>query len=366
MSEDASGGGEKTHDPTPQKLEDARKRGEIAKSTDLSAAAAYFGLLIAIGVTGGSLVHGSGQLLSAFIARADTLAPRLLAEGGGAVSLGITLDAAVWLAPLFAVPFVLTLAVIFAQQALVFAPEKLKPKMNRISPIAQFKNKFGPTGLAEFAKATVKLVTISIVLGFFLLGETDRIIGLVLIPPSAAPGEIAALAVGLLTRIAIIALAIAAIDYVWQRYDHMRRNRMSFQEIKEEVKGSEGDPMVKAQRRRRAEEIANNRMMLDVPEAAVVIVNPTHYAVALKWRREEGGAPIVVAKGVDDVALRIRLAAERADVPIHEDPPTARALEATTQIGAEIEPAHYQAVAAAIRFADAMRRKAREQGLKHD
>ena len=130
----------------------------------------------------------------------------------------------------------------------------------------------------------------------------------------------------------------------------------------EEHKKAEGDPMVKSQRRQRAQEIAMNQMMHEVPKSDVVIVNPTHYAVALKWNRAAGGAPVVAAKGIDGVALRIREAAMAANVPIHHDPPTARALEATTEIGAEIEPAHYQAVAAAIRFSEAMRRKARERG----
>ena len=166
----------------------------------------------------------------------------------------------------------------------------------------------------------------------------------------------------LLTITCLIAVTIAGVDLVWQRFDHARRLRMSYQDLREEARQSEGDPHMKAQRRSRAEAIATNRMLLDVPKADVVIVNPTHYAVALKWSRAKGSAPVCVAKGEDEVALRIREVAATAGVPVHSDPPTARALHATVEIGREIAPEHYRAVAAAIRFADRMRQAARARG----
>ncbi len=151
-------------------------------------------------------------------------------------------------------------------------------------------------------------------------------------------------------------------DLLWQRFDHARKLMMSFQELRDEAKESEGDPHLKSERRRRGQEIATNRMLADVPTADVVVVNPTHYAVALKWSREKGSAPVCVAKGVDEVALRIREAATVAGVPIRSDPPTARALHATTELGEEISHEHYAAVAAAIRFSEEIRAKARERG----
>lgn len=360
MSGEGQDSGEKSHEPTQQRLDEARKKGDVPKSADLSAAAAYFGLLVALGVAGVGAAGSSGAVLAGYLARAETLAPRHLNSGAG-LSFEIALQAIAGFLPLFGLPFLFVLVAIFAQQALVFAPEKLAPRLNRISPLTQAKNKFGPTGLFEFTKSALKLMVISIVLALFLMSETDRIVGLTRAAPKAIPAEMARLAVSLLLQIAVVALVIAVFDVLWQRFDHARKLRMSFQELKEEMKRSEGDPMIKSQRRRR-EEIATNRMMSDVPKAAVVIVNPTHYAVALKWDRRTDGAPVVVAKGVDGVALRIREAAERANVPIHHDPPTARALEAVVEIGAEIEPAHYHAVAAAIRFAEALRAKARERG----
>lgn len=165
-----------------------------------------------------------------------------------------------------------------------------------------------------------------------------------------------------MTITCLIAVTVAGVDLVWQRFDHARKLRMSFQDMKQEAKSSEGDPYIKAQRRQRGQAIATNRMLLDVPTADVVIVNPTHYAVALKWSRARGSAPVCVAKGEDEIALKIREIAATAGIPVHADPPTARALHATVELGREITPEHYRAVAAAVRFADRMRRAARGRG----
>jgi flagellar biosynthetic protein FlhB len=156
-------------------------------------------------------------------------------------------------------------------------------------------------------------------------------------------------------------MVIGAIDYFWQYFEHIRTNRMSHKELTDEMKESEGDPYMKNERRRRGIDIALNRMIADVAKADVVVVNPTHYAVALKWARDQGSAPICVAKGVDEIAARIRAAAAEAGVPVHRDPPTARAIHATVELGAEIRPEHYRAVAAAIRFAERMRERARHR-----
>ena len=160
--------------------------------------------------------------------------------------------------------------------------------------------------------------------------------------------------------VALIAAVIGAIDYLWQRAEHLRRNRMSRKELMDEMKQSEGDPHMKSQRRQRGVEIATKQMVADTAKADVVIVNPTHYAVALQWKRESRRPPVCLAKGVDEVAARIREVAMEHGVPIHSDPPTARALHATIDIGQEIHPDHYKSVAAAIRFAEKMRQKAKK------
>jgi len=159
----------------------------------------------------------------------------------------------------------------------------------------------------------------------------------------------------------MVAGLLAFFDLFWQRLSYLKRLRMSHQELKDEGKQSEGDPYMRAQRRERARQIANNQMMLAVPEADVVTANPIHYAVALKWRRQEASAPVCLAKGVDEIALAIRARAVEAGVPVQTDPPTARSIHGLVEIGQEIRPEHFKAVAAAIIFADEMRRRAREQ-----
>ncbi|MEM9043682.1 MAG: flagellar type III secretion system protein FlhB [Pseudomonadota bacterium] len=360
--EGGSDEGEKTQEPTEQKIEEARKKGDVAKSTDLAVFAAYLGLLIAMAAAGQSAVDQAGVVLSRLFADADTLSIRLLSTGGQGLSLQIVAESLLGFSAIFGIPFLLVLLVFAAQRVIIFVPSKIEPKLNRISPLEQAKQKYGISGIFEFLKSAVKMLIFSVLLGVFLYAQRDEVVGVVRAIPTAVPATMMQMANALLIQIALIALLIGAVDYMWQVYDHRRKLRMSFQEVKEEMKRSEGDPAMKAKRRQRAEEIATNRMMTEVPKSTVVVVNPTHYAVALKWNRALDPAPVVVAKGVDETALSIRRIATEADVPIFSDPVTARALEATVPIGKEIDPGHYQAVAAAIRFAEAMRAKARERG----
>lgn len=223
----------------------------------------------------------------------------------------------------------------------------------------QFANKFGRAGLFEFAKSSAKLTIYSVILGVFLVFQSTAILGTLYYSPAIATAELLRLSLLLMSVVLVVALVLGGIDLVWQRAEHVRKNRMSRKEITDEVKESEGDPTMKQQRRQRGVTLAMNQMLADVPKADVVIVNPTHYAVALKWDRLTGRAPVCVAKGVDLVAGRIRDCAREAGVPVHSDPPTARALHAAIEVGEEIQTEHYKAVAAAIRFAEQIRRKAR-------
>ena len=256
----------------------------------------------------------------------------------------------------------MALAVLFALRGVVFAPQKLEPKLSRISLLSNAKNKFGLSGLMEFAKSTLKLVIYGLVLWLFLRARLPDLLSAL----GQSPGPVTVLMLRMMSEFLAIVVAImvviGAVDYLWQRFDHHRKQRMSHQELREDHKQAEGDPHLKQKRRQRATEFASNRMLTDVPGAAVVIVNPTHYAVALKWQAGSTGAPVCVAKGTDEIAARIREIALDNNVPIHSDPPTARALFATTRIGAEILPEHYREVAAAIRFADEMRQRAARRG----
>lgn len=353
---------EKSHEPSQRKLEDARKKGDIPRSTDLLTASAYLGMLVTGTAIGGQAMLNFGEALMPLIEQPDRLQDLFFKDGTTAVAGGLIAAALKPTLPILMLPGAFVLLALFASRGIVFAGSKLQPKLNRLSLLENAKNKFGRKGLFEFFKSFVKLTIYSILLGVFLSNQLEYIVGAI----HASPGEVILLMLDLMMRflfiVLLIAVVIGGIDFFWQQAEHTRKNRMTQKELKDEMKESEGDPYVKQNRRMRAQEIALNQMMADVPDADVIIVNPTHYAVALQWSRLPGSAPKCVAKGVDNVALRIREKATEAGVPIHSDPPTARALHATTEIGQEIPVEHYRKVAAAIRFADKMRMKAAQKG----
>ncbi|MBY6066422.1 flagellar type III secretion system protein FlhB [Leisingera aquaemixtae] len=350
---------DKSFEPTEQKLRKAREKGEVAKSTDLSVAAAYLGLIVAFYAAGSSSVEGTGTALMAFLDQPDRLA-QLFFEGSAAAPSGGFAGSLIRpILPWFLVPFALVLLSIVGQRALVFAPSKLEPKLSRISIISNAKNKFGRAGLFEFLKSFLKLLLYSVCLSVYLTHRLPDMIASSGTGPQSVVTMLSQLALEFLFLALIIALAIGVVDAAFQHAEHRRKNMMSRKEIQDEMKDSEGDPHMKGKRRQRGQEIAMGQMMADVPNADVVIVNPTHYAVALKWSREKGAAPVCVAKGVDEVAAAIRRVANENAVPIHSDPPTARALHAAIEIGDEILEEHYAPVAAAIRFAEEMRKRAK-------
>jgi flagellar biosynthetic protein FlhB len=353
-----SDAGEKSHEATPRKLQQARERGEVPRAADLAAALALSGLLALALLPGGWLPLRIGALGQGLLAQAEPLSRA--AFGGGVAVMGAVLaEIGRATAPLALLAPGLVILGMVALRVFVIASDRIKPKLSRIDPLGNARQKFGPSGLMEFAKSLVKLLIFSAVLWFFLVARIETLLGMI----HQEPGVIAATMMGLLVQflalVVAIMFAVGALDHLWQRFDHAQQQRMSHQELRDDHKQAEGDPHFKGLRRRRAQEIATRTMLADVAKANVVIVNPTHYAVALEWSPDAPHAPICVAKGVDETAARIRERAREAGVPIHSDPPTARALHATVELGQQISPQHFRAVAAAIRFADRMRARAR-------
>jgi flagellar biosynthetic protein FlhB len=348
---------DKQYEPSQKKLDDAREKGEIPRSTDLTTAGAYAGFLLILMTAGPASLVDLADTLMILLGQSDSLATLTFSGLGAAVHGGILQAVFFGIGPWFAVPAIIAILVIISQQAFLFTPSKIIPKLNRISPISGVKNKYGRQGLFEFFKSTSKLVIYTFVMTMFLVTQIETIIGTMQLQPRLIVMELGRMLISLLAIVLLIAVCLGGIDFFWQSGEHIRKNRMSRKEMMDEHKQSEGDPYMKQQRRQRGHEIATNKMLVDVPTADVVIVNPTHFSVALKWDRS-ASAPVCVAKGVDGIAARIReIAAEHA-VPIHSDPPTARALHAEVEIGHEISQEHYRAVAAAIRFAEQMRVRA--------
>ncbi len=350
---------DKSFEATAQKLLDARKKGEIAKSTDLMTAAGYAGLLVALMLAGPGAIRGIGTALMVMIDQSADLAQLVFGGAPAPFMGGLFWSVVLGLSPVFILPAAAVILAILAQRALTFAPSKLAPKLSRISLISNAKNKFGRNGLFEFAKSFTKLCVYSICVALFIRIRLAEMLGAVQTTPQLVLSLLAELCIAFLFIVVLISGTIGGIDAIWQHFEHLRKNRMSHKEIMDETKNAEGDPHLKQERRQRALSIAQSQMMADVPGADVVVVNPTHYAVALKWSRLPGEAPVCVAKGVDEIARTIREKAAEHAVPIHSDPPTARSLYATTKIGEQIEPDLYRAVAAAIRFAEAMRNRAK-------
>ena len=346
---------EKEYDPSERKLTRAREDGDVVRSEDLQASASLAGLILALMLAGGWAVASAGQAGMVFLDQPE----RLAGTPGGGMAMALKMMAP--FAVLLLIPAGAVLLWLLASRSLVFAPSKLAFKGSRLSILSNAKQKFGRSGLVDFAKRFAKMLAVAGLLAWFLRRSLPE----VMMSSAMEPGPLAALMAQEVQRFLILFLAISAVfglvDYFWQKLEFARRHRMTRKELTDEMKESEGDPHFKADRRRRAQEIATNRMLRDVPKADVVIVNPTHYAVALTWARGKDAAPRCVAKGTDEIAARIRERAQENGVPIRRDPPTARALFATVEIGREIRPEHYAAVAAAIRFADAMRKKARRR-----
>ncbi len=356
MSEDNDD--EKSHEPSQRRLDEARKKGQIPASADLYGAGSLAGLLVAALIFGPSALSQTGLAAQALLDDADRLAPQiLLAPGARLTGIGISL---LWpLAPFFLLPLVFVVIAAVLQQAMVLAPDRIAPKLSKISPLAIAKQKFGKEGLFQFGKSAVKLALISALLVYFTLSKGEEIMTSLRMTPAQATVVMMQMMGQFLMLALLFTVIVGGVDYGWQVLQHLMRNRMSRKELMDEMKDSEGDPHVKMQRRQRGQEIAQNQMLADVAKADVVIVNPTHYAVALKWKRGDKSAPVCLAKGVDEIAAKIRERAAEHGVPLHRDPATARAIYATVDIGKPIKSEHFRAVAAAIRFAETMRKKAR-------
>lgn len=356
MSDGEQDGQEKSHDPTPQRLEKARREGDVPRSLDAAAAAGYIGLLAVIVADGNGIVTRSSDALATPFRSIDQL---LVGSSARGLFLAWLSDVAAAMAPLFLIPFLAVMLALAVQRAFAPAGEKLLPKLSRISLIATAKQKFGRGGIVEFLKSVVKLIALATALTMLLISRLDEIIGAARAGPTAAAMLMGSLFLSLLLATVAITGLIALIDLIWQQIEHRHKLRMSFQELRDEMKETEGDPYQKSERRQRAQEIATNRMLNDVPKANVIVVNPTHYAVALYWSKAPGSAPIVSAKGTNEIAARIREIAAEHGVPIHSDPPTARAIHANVKVGMEIPEAQYRAVAAALRYADQVKKLAR-------
>jgi len=348
MAEDNQDDSQKTEEPSPKRLRDAREKGQVAKSQEVSH---WFMILALTIIVGFFLTGASTSLVSAL--RIFIEQPHAIRIDGG-ILRNLLDDTATGLGfALLAPGLVLVGAALAAnllQTGIVVSAESIKPKLEKLSLIKGFKRLFSIKAFADFIKGLLKLTIVGAVIALVLWPEIDVIPNVTLLEL----GQFNSLVQSLGFRVLIAALSamtvIAALDFMFQKYQHMKQLRMSKQDLKDEYKQTEGDPMIKARLRQIRTERARRRMMTAVPQADVVITNPTHYAVALKYDYGTEDAPRVTAKGVDTLALKIREVAEEHEVPIVENPPLARALYTNVDLDQEIPPEHYKAVAEIISF----------------
>lgn len=348
----------KTEDATPRKLEDARKKGDVAKSPDVAAALSLAGAAGVLLAGGGWFSTRIAEGLTPFLAQPHAMIGGL--QAGAGVEIGMQ---AIWAAAPFLAA--LMLAVIMggaggnlAQSGLIFTTEKIKPKWSKVNPLEGFKRIFGPDGLVQFLKTFIKLVAIGAVCFWVLKPHVRELENLAAMSPAMILPFARDLALALMLSALVFLGLTAGGDYLWQRMRFAKRMRMTKEELKEDFKQSEGDPHVKAKLRQIRMQRGRQRMMQAVPDATVIITNPTHYSVALRYEPDQGdGAPVCVAKGVDALALRIREVAKEHDVPIVENVPLARALYAAVEVDDIIPREHFEAAAKVIGFVMQQRKR---------
>jgi flagellar biosynthetic protein FlhB len=337
-----------TEAPTKRRLDKARQEGQVAVSREATSllvlVAAMFAAFATLPATGAELIRAFGALL----ARAHEAEPA--AELGRAARHALAM-----LLPVAGAVIAAALAATVFQTRGAISAKGLVPNISKLSPIAGVKRIFGREGLMELFRTLVKLVVVGLAL-WFAFGSPEIFQQVLQRPAASLLGIAEANAARLIATAGVAFAALAVADLWWVHARHRRQLRMTKQEVKDELKETEGRPEVKAELRRLREQLRRGRMMAAVPKATVVITNPTHYAVALAYAEGSQAAPKVVAKGVDEIAARIREAAKEARVPLVANPPLARALY-KVELDAEIPPEHFQAVAEIIAFVWRAKRK---------
>jgi flagellar biosynthesis protein FlhB len=339
---------QKTEEPTPRRLEEARRKGQVASSREVN----HWFIILAGAISFMALAPGMSKgvvrALSPFVTEPDLIAT---GPGGlGTALKGMLGEVLLAVLPIIAILVAAAILAGVIQTGLVFSAERIKPELSKISIANGVKRLFSLKSIAEFVKSVLKLIIVGSVVAVLFIPIFGKLTSVTTMSAVAAMSLLQSLAVRLFIGVLSVMSVIAIIDFLYQRFEFMKSMRMSRQEIRDELKQTEGDPQVRARLRQIRTERARRRMMAAVPEADVVITNPTHFAVALKYEPKEMAAPRVVAKGADLVAERIRELAREHDIPLVENPPLARALFASVDLEQEIPAEHYKAVAEIISY----------------
>ncbi|AWI55978.1 flagellar biosynthesis protein FlhB [Sinorhizobium fredii] len=337
----------KTEAPSEKKLSDAADKGNVPFSREVTAFASTLAVYIFIVFFLSDGAASTAEALKDVFEQPDAWRLDTATDAVGLIS-HVVLKSAELVLPIF------LLLIIFGVGSSIFQNlprpvlDRIMPKMNRVSPIAGFKRIFGVPGLVEFAKSLFKIIVVSIIVVLVLWNDYFATLDLMFSDPVTIFATMTSDLKQIVTVVLLATAVLAIVDLFWTRHHWYSELRMTKQEVKEELKQSQGDPIVKSRLRSMQRDRARKRMIASVPRATLVIANPTHYAVALRYVREESDAPVVVAMGQDLVALKIREIAEKNGIPVFEDPPLARSMFAQVSVDSVIPPVFYKAVAELI------------------
>ena len=344
---------DKTEDPSQKRLDDAHEKGDVAKSQEVNTWFVLAGATLVLSSFHGSIGGGIMAPLRNLVANSWMIRT----DGAGLMALTQSLGYSMMAA--LGVPFLMFAIAAIAgnmiQHRLVWSAESIKPKFNKVSPGAGFKRIFGKQGVANFVKGLFKVIALGAVMTAVLWPERFRLESMVRFDVSSIMVVTTSLTLQLMGAVVAMLAVVAIGDFFFQYRTWFERQKMSLQDMKMEYKQSEGDPHIKGKLRQLRQQRSKKRMMAAVPQASVIITNPTHYAVALRYERGMA-APICVAKGIDSLALKIREIAGKHDIPIVENVPLARALHATVEVDGEIPIEHYHAVAEIIGYVMGLKR----------
>ena len=340
---------DKTEEPTDKKLRDAAEQGDLPNSREVPL---FAGLMAMLLVSTLMLRDAAARLADVLIHLIDDPGQWTLHNGGDAtqIMMAVLQPAGSFLVPIFIVFIVAGLAASLAQNIPSVQLDRIMPKFSKISPAAGLKRLTGREGLVQFGKNAFKLIAIGFVVFLLIHSELQTVADTMFVQPITIPDRMLGVVTRMISGVAVGFVLLAGIDIVYSRVSWRKKMRMTKQEIKDEVRQSEGDPIFKAKRRSIALDRARRRMIAAVPRATMVIANPTHYAIALRYVREEGGAPIVVAKGLDLLALKIREIAEEHGISVIENKPLARSMYDHVKVDTAIPPKFYKAVAEIIHY----------------
>jgi flagellar biosynthetic protein FlhB len=339
---------EKTEKPTPKKRQDVRKKGEVAKSRELPSVTVLLSGILTLAVFAPFM---NGQMR---VVMERTLRDFPATDLGIADMINLANEICVifllMIGPIMAAVFIVAILSNILQVGFLLSGESIKPKLSKLNPLKGFARLFSIQSLMEFVKSMTKLLIVGIVSYLFIKGEMDRFMGLTDMELGAILAYILITILKLTIIVALVMVILVAADYAFQRWQFEKRIKMTKKEVKDELKTSEGDPLIKSRIKSIQMEMSRKRMMQDVPEADVVITNPTHFAVAVKYDSAVMGAPQLLAKGAGEVAQRIKALAQEHQIPVVENKELARNLFAAVDIGQEIPVELYQAVAEVLAY----------------